>query len=824
MRGINKILRKVLAVALWVTTAQVAFAQINTEQVMNIGRNALYFEDYILSIQYFNQVIAQKPYLAEPYFFRAVAKISLDDYSGAEADATRCIEINPFIKDAYRVRGVARHNTHNFEQAIDDYKKCLELRPGDKDIMLNMAMCELAQKHFERADSCLKWCLERDSTSERTFLGLAQLNLEKQDTTQALSYLSRAIELNKNNTQAFLMRCEIYFSALGDIDKALADAAATKAELGEAKSSLTTELKAYADAVKTEAIAAANLAAAAAAKNAQDIQETKNQIKEELKNYATQEVVEIISGENGLQAQVNGLVKTLEAITGEENMKELVEIVGSFDTIVDALFSAVTSVELYASYSDWGNWNDGRNSVTGQFQFYNYGNNNYGGQIYPLWIGLTHGTIAETSVFGDKGNTIDESDPLLYYTKGDDIKDPSYLVVRVNPVNADITAAAAAGKILLINSKGESLEDIVKVTKAERYNQLITRGQTINTGLWKLSFKVADGIEQEAFYEATTSLENGWRGNILYAVAINNTNNEGAAGRYVASTFDIELGYNEYVPATRFTFSVNNGITNTSVEEIHNRWTGAQIQGEETATLTTNPELEWLQGGVIPTAVPVGLNDPANPTNVKINANTWDYLNNNYQITNLKDDRYQGLNYVSVAVGKPFTINAVQAFAGEIGYPYRVSIDSLYVVLDKVNAIESAPSEINAWNSYSYTGLQKTVDATKPLEITINSETANGDIIGFRVFAVNRDGSLVDPDGRSFYVYVGEGDSNMQIVSGNVVAVKPAVKSEDLKTIAVKFDANVTYGAWEIVNEVEEFPQSTQPTINNENKCYRYST
>ena len=32
-------------------------AQINTDRVMNIGRNALYFEDYILSMQYFNQVI-----------------------------------------------------------------------------------------------------------------------------------------------------------------------------------------------------------------------------------------------------------------------------------------------------------------------------------------------------------------------------------------------------------------------------------------------------------------------------------------------------------------------------------------------------------------------------------------------------------------------------------------------------------------------------------------------------------------------------------------------------------------------------------------------
>lgn len=190
---------------------------------MNIGRNALYFEDYILSIQYFNQVIAQKPYLAEPYFYRAVAKISLDDYSGAEADASRCIEINPFIKDAYRVRGVARHNSHNFKMAIQDYLKCLEMHPDDKDIMLNMAMCELAQKHYERADSCLRWCLERDSTSERTYLGLAQLNLEKQDTTQALNYLSRAIEVNKNNAQAYLMRCEIYFSSLDDMPKALAD-------------------------------------------------------------------------------------------------------------------------------------------------------------------------------------------------------------------------------------------------------------------------------------------------------------------------------------------------------------------------------------------------------------------------------------------------------------------------------------------------------------------------------------------------------------------------------------------------------------------------
>ena len=75
-------------------------AQVNTEQVLRVGQNALYFEDYMLSIQYFNQVIKDKPYLAQPYFFRSIAKLNLEDFQGAEADATAAIERNPFITDA----------------------------------------------------------------------------------------------------------------------------------------------------------------------------------------------------------------------------------------------------------------------------------------------------------------------------------------------------------------------------------------------------------------------------------------------------------------------------------------------------------------------------------------------------------------------------------------------------------------------------------------------------------------------------------------------------------------------------------------------------
>ena len=94
-------------------------AQINTDRVMTIARNALYFEDYVLSIQYFNQVINAKPYLYEPYFFRALAKLNLEDFQGAEADCDAAIQRNPFVVGAYQIRGLARIRQSKFDGAID---------------------------------------------------------------------------------------------------------------------------------------------------------------------------------------------------------------------------------------------------------------------------------------------------------------------------------------------------------------------------------------------------------------------------------------------------------------------------------------------------------------------------------------------------------------------------------------------------------------------------------------------------------------------------------------------------------------------------------
>ncbi len=190
-----------------------AVAQINTDQVMRIGRNSLYFEDYILSIQYFNQVIKIKPFLAEPYFYRSVAKINLEDYNGAEQDASLAIERNPFIIEAYQVRGVARQNLRNFNGAIEDYESALKLNPEEKSYLVNRAVCLAEVKRYDEADSAFRRVMAMDSKSDKPVLGLAHMYLSQGDTVKALEYIDKSIEMSTKNASAYVIKADILMRA-----------------------------------------------------------------------------------------------------------------------------------------------------------------------------------------------------------------------------------------------------------------------------------------------------------------------------------------------------------------------------------------------------------------------------------------------------------------------------------------------------------------------------------------------------------------------------------------------------------------------------------
>lgn len=246
----------------WFLTLGSIQAQLNTDRITAIGRNALYFDDYVLSIQYFNQVIKLKPYLSEPYLLRAIAKIQLGDYIGAELDCNAAIERNPFQPGAYYTRGFIYRQTNQLEKASRDFSEALVFAPENRtyiamraDVLAELKQYNLALQdinhllhrdpqsaalHFEKGSICLRsndtlcalnaftQATEYDSQNPANWsaLGLVQLMQDNQEA--ALTSLSKSIEHGSKWAGDYINRGIIYYrkhnyrSALSDYDKAIA--------------------------------------------------------------------------------------------------------------------------------------------------------------------------------------------------------------------------------------------------------------------------------------------------------------------------------------------------------------------------------------------------------------------------------------------------------------------------------------------------------------------------------------------------------------------------------------------------------------------------
>lgn len=190
-------------VALLLLLAPVVSAQVNTNRMMQVGRNALYFEDYVLSIQYFNRVIIVKPYLADPYYYRAVAKFYLDDLTGCEADCNVALEINPFLVGAYNLRGIARLRQDRPSAARDDFDKGLSLEPENVNMMLNSGIASINLEEFDKAIELYDKLLKIDKRNVPAILYRGIAYVEKGDTATAAEEFERATKINAYSPEAF---------------------------------------------------------------------------------------------------------------------------------------------------------------------------------------------------------------------------------------------------------------------------------------------------------------------------------------------------------------------------------------------------------------------------------------------------------------------------------------------------------------------------------------------------------------------------------------------------------------------------------------------
>ena len=204
-----------------------AHAQWNTDRIMDIGKNAFYFEDYVLSIQYFNQVIKIKPYLSEPYIYRAMAKIQLGDYQGADEDCTQAIEKNPFVPQAYYARGFARLKMNFCNEAIDDFSKALEFSPGNIYLLGYRLMARNQCNDYAGALNDVNEYLKLSPKSTELYYEKGRILLALKDTVEAEQCFDKYIQLNENSSLGWSARALLKMQkkdkkgALKDYDEAI---------------------------------------------------------------------------------------------------------------------------------------------------------------------------------------------------------------------------------------------------------------------------------------------------------------------------------------------------------------------------------------------------------------------------------------------------------------------------------------------------------------------------------------------------------------------------------------------------------------------------
>ena len=542
-----------------------------------------------------------------------------------------------------------------------------------------------------------------------------------------------------------------------------AEAAATAANAAsqavkdlEAKGATKAELEAAAKAAEeaVKAIEAAHATDKAAIEAA--IDESNKTLQAEIKANAEK----LTALDKRLKA-VEDKLAALEAGEGEVSLESLqleIEAIGDeLDEIIGAYSTMITSINIFKisngnTESTSSTWNGSAtvyaaeryNELTGEWEWDRY---SWPYVTYYFWEQHSHQVTSDFVQNYDgklnfyqvveRGNEFPkagETAEKFVFEEGYVRTYEDSILVRVNPVGAVLKKE----NISLINSQGKELNGLIEVTDVRKFDGLLTgsdyrtRSTEVENGLWVIKVKPVDNYSAEDFANAAIS----GNSSVLYAVSVKNDekNVNVDADRRVISEYGLSLWNEEIDYWDNFSVSDYSDNANNQgfkqIYNIHNRYLYCET---ETRTSTTDiPELEWTG------APDVTITD-----------------DNTVNRPDINNDNRQNKTLVIAKVGDKIKIHN------------DGNIKGFYVTLDYKYARESGKSELNAWNSYSYENVTKISRTGEIIEkgklqegpdgyITVKDmNDVEGDIIGFRLYAVNLDGTIVNPDGRAFYVGLG---------------------------------------------------------------------
>ena len=353
------------------------------------------------------------------------------------------------------------------------------------------------------------------------------------------------------------------------------------------------------------------------------------------------------------------------------------------------------------------------------------------------------------------------------FVKGTRQRLTAQALLRISPANATI----ATSDIHLIDSKGNDLVELglVEVTNVKAFDGTLGNANTRSTatadktGLVEVEFQVGPKADEAGydfdgeFMDAITVNDKFGDGHAKYfAVQISQATtipatSEGSETeefkRNVVSAYTLNLAPDKNGNASLLDFNLYKDINDpTNVADVYNRWSITDYNNVRSNIHSGAIEYEWKNS--VQTAL----------------SYTNTYASN-------RDTRNDEGAY-SVKAGETFYVDLSKTF----DQYNRPNVKYFYIVLDRdfVDATGDQDSELAAWNSYesSIKGINKvyTVDDPTNAVAAMSIDIEYDDVIGFRVYAANADGSLIDPDGRAFYVQVGEPAATITVPTQDITA------------------------------------------------------
>lgn len=304
------------------------------------------------------------------------------------------------------------------------------------------------------------------------------------------------------------------------------------------------------------------------------------------------------------------------------------------------------------------------------------------------------------------------------FTEGERINRTTKFLIRVSPANATINDS----DLQFIDSEGNDLiaQGIVTAT-IKPFEGVLTRSAVgTGNGLFEVAVSINNPYD-EAKFTAATQLAGEKPSDDpksrLFAVGIKDNTVKDVV-RNVVSEYQLTFG----LPGDNTKGTLDFTVNDVNISKIQNRAKLPTIVDKDAK------EYIWPNSTVKDEPIFEG---------AKMNV--------------MEGDNRTSLKPLNVESLKPFTIQLSDAV--------METATHFYVVVDRgfLDGEDDQSEEI-AWDEIepNITGINKMYDVAETggkAEITILKDV--NDVIGFRVYAVNSNGTLVDPDGRSFYVQIG---------------------------------------------------------------------